>query len=309
MTAPPARREPTLIVAFAGARPVPAAVLGAFAIAFSALFVRLSGTTPTTAAVFRCLYAVPVLGVLAAMERRRFGPRTRTEHALAVVAGLFFSADLIMWHHSIEAVGAGLATVLGNLQVLVVGLIAWLVLHERPGARLVLPIPIVLAGVVLVSGAIGTGAYGDDPVLGVVLGVGTSMAYAGFILVHRRGAGDLRRPAGPLFEATVVTAVVTGAYGALTSDLTFPSTPAAHGWLILLAFTSQVIGWLLLSVSLPRLPAALSSMLLLLQPVGALALGAVILGEDPSTVQFAGVGLILVGVVIAARGRREMVPA
>lgn len=309
MTPPVDQREPTTIVAFAGARPVPAAVLGAFAIAFSALFVRLSGTTPSTAAAFRCLYAVPVLGVLAAMERRRFGARSRTEHTLALVAGLFFSADLIMWHHSIEAVGAGLATVLGNLQVLVVGLIAWLALHERPDARLVLPIPIVLTGVVLVSGAIGTGAYGDDPVLGVVLGVGTSTAYAGFILVHRRGAGDLRRPAGPLFEATVVTAVVTGAYGAITHDLAFPPTPAAHAWLVLLAFTSQVVGWLLLSVSLPRLPAALSSMLLLLQPVGALALGAIVLGEDPSIVQFAGVGLILAGVVIATRGRRDLVAA
>lgn len=309
MPVPVEQRTQTSVVAFAGARPIPAAVLGAFAIAFSALLVRLSGTSPTTAAVFRCLYAVPVLGVLAMMERQRFGPRSRFEHGLAVVAGLFFSADLIMWHHSIEAVGAGLATVLGNLQVLVVGLIAWLVLHERPDARLVLPIPIVLAGVLLVSGALGTDAYGDHPGLGVVLGLGTSMAYAGFILVHRRGASDLRRPAGPLFEATLVTAVVTAVFGQLTGDVAFIPTWPGHGWLIVLALTSQVAGWLLLSVSLPRLPAALSSMLLLLQPVGALALGAIVLGEHPSLVQFAGVGLILAGVVVAARGRRVTVPA
>ena len=41
-----------------------------------------------------------------------------------------------------------------------------------------------------------------------------------------------------------------------------PSWPA-HGWLALLALTSQVLGWMLISVSLPRLPAALTSVLLL----------------------------------------------
>ena len=66
-----------------------------------------------------------------------------------------------------------------------------------------------------------------------------------------------------------------------------PSWPS-HGWLALLAVTSQVLGWLLISVSLPRLPAALTSVLLLVQPVGSVALAIVILGEDPSALQLAG---------------------
>jgi drug/metabolite transporter (DMT)-like permease len=293
---------------FVGARPVVAAVCGAFAIAFSALLVRLSGARPTTAALFRCAYALPVLGALTVIERRRFGSRTRREHVLSTVAGLCFAADLILWHHSIEAVGAGLATVLGNLQVVVVGLVAWLVLHEKPQARLIAAIPIVLCGVVLVSGAIGARAYGKDPVLGVVFGAGTSLAYAGFILFHRQGAKDLRRPAAPLFEATLVTALAAAAFGALSHDARFTPSWPAHGWLVLLAITSQVFGWLLLSVSLPRLPAALISVLLLLQPVGALALGALILRERPSIVQLSGVALILAGVVTAAWRRKQDVP-
>lgn len=302
-------RARTSPVAALGARPVQAAIAGAGAIAFSALLVRIADVEPVTAAVFRCLYALPVLGVLAAIERRRFGPRTRKEHLLAAIAGLAFAADLILWHHAVAAVGAGLATVLGNLQVVVVGLVAWVVLHERPQARLIGSIPIVLAGVVLVSGAIGEGAYGDNPRLGVIAGALTSFAYAIFILVHRHGAADLRRPAGPLFEATLVTAFAAATFGVISGDVSFAPTWPAHGWLILLAITSQVIGWLLLSVSLPRLPAALTSVLLLLQPVGALLLGAAILGERPSIVQLAGVALILAGVVTAAWRRRPQVVA
>ncbi len=91
---------------------------------------------------------------------------------LAAIAGIFFAGDLLIWHHAIEYVGAGLATVLGNLQVLIVGVVAWLVLGERPSRATLLALPVVLVGVVLISGVIGTGAYGANPALGVVLGIG-----------------------------------------------------------------------------------------------------------------------------------------
>lgn len=305
-------RTRTPLALFAG-RPLLAAVLGAGAIAFSAPFVRLSESTPVTVAVFRCAYALPVLGLLAAMERSRFGARTRRAHLVAAIAGAAFAVDLVTWHHAIDAVGAGLATVLGNLQVVVVGLVAWLVLKERTSPVVFASIPIVVAGVVFVSGAVGSGAYGDDPALGVLYGICTSIAYSVFILFHREGAKDLERPAGPLFEATAVAAAVAAVYGLASGSFEMPSSWAAHGWLAALALSSQVLGWLLLSVSLPRLSAALSSVLLLLQPVGSMGLGAAIFGEDPSPIQLGGVALILAGVIMAARsshrtGRQAAVP-
>ena len=77
------------------------AVLGAIAIAFSSILVRLSHASPSTAAIFRCAYALPALGFLAWLEQRRYGPRPARDRGLAVAAGVFFAADLIMWHHSI----------------------------------------------------------------------------------------------------------------------------------------------------------------------------------------------------------------
>ena len=74
--------------------------------------------------------------------------------------------------------------------------------------------------------------------------------------------------------------------------------------LLALALGSQVVGWLLISVSLPRLPAAVTSVLLLVQPVVAVAAGVAILGEAPSALQLLGVALILSGVATAARSRR-----
>jgi drug/metabolite transporter (DMT)-like permease len=54
-------------------------------------------------------------------------------------------------------------------------------------------------------------------------------------------------------------------------------------------------------VSLPRLPAALTSLLLTVQPVGSVALGALIFAESPSGLQLVGVALVLVGLLTATR--------
>ena len=47
-------------------------------------------------------------------------------------------------------------------------------------------IPVVFLGVVLISGVVGAGAYGDDPLLGVVYGLLTALAYALFLLILRQ---------------------------------------------------------------------------------------------------------------------------
>jgi drug/metabolite transporter (DMT)-like permease len=280
-------------------RPVLAAILGALTIAFSAIFVRLADVTPATAAIFRCAYALPLLGALAWYERRRYGPRAAGQARLAWIAGAFFAADLVLWHHAIEEVGAGLATVLGNTQVVFVPIAAWLILGERPGARVAASVPVVMVGVVLISGVLGGGeAYGRDPVLGVLFGIGTGLAYAGFLLVQRRANADHRRPAGPLFDATLSATVCSLLIGLPLGEVDLVPTWPAHGWLLLLGLAVQVGGWLLISISLPRLPAAITSVVLTLQPVGSVLLGIWILAEAPSAFQLIGVLFIIAGLLM-----------
>jgi drug/metabolite transporter (DMT)-like permease len=285
------------------ARPRAMAGLGALTIAFSAILVRLAEVWPSTAALFRCAYAVPILFFLARMEDRRYGPRPARGRGLAAIAGVFFAIDLVCWHHAIDDVGAGLATVLGNLQVAFVPLIAWAVLGEKPGGRVLATLPLMLSGIVLISGALEAGAYGDNPTQGVVFGIATGLSYAGFILVLRAGGSDLRRPAGPLFDATAVAAIGALAIGAAAGELDLVPSWPAHGWLLTLALTSQVLGWLLISASLPRLPAATTALLLTIQPVGSVLLGVLIFSESPSALQLAGVAAILAGLVLTTRRR------
>lgn len=288
-----------------GERPIAAALVGALGIAFSGIIYLYADVSPETGAFFRCLYAVPPLWLLAHLEDRSLGRRPRVQRTYAWLAGVFLAADLLFWHHAIEAVGAGLATVLANTQVVLVGLVAWVMLGERPARSSLAAIPLAGLGVVLISGVLESGAYGDNPPLGAFLGLLAGAAYTGFLLALRHGSRDLRRVAGPLYDATLATAIVLLPVGLVQGDLDLTPPASGHAWLLFLALTNQGGAWLLITLSLPRLPAVLTSILLTLQPVGSVFFAALLIGERPSALQLAGTAAILAGLVIASARRRE----
>ena len=281
------------------ARPRLAALIGAMCISFSGIFYLWADVSPSTGTVYRALFGLPLLGLVALAERRRYGPLPPRALRFAAVAGILFAGDLLTWHHAIEYVGAGLATVLGNLQVIIVGVVAWAVLGERPSRNTILAVPIVLVGVVLISGVIGSGAYGNDPTLGVLISLVTALCYSGYLLLIRIGGRDIRRPAGPVAVATLVTAIVASGAGMLSGDLDLTPGPESLFWLALLGITSQSIGYLCISISLPRLPAVITSIILLTQPVATVGLAMLLLRERPSPAQLLGVALVIGGIAVA----------
>jgi drug/metabolite transporter (DMT)-like permease len=283
-------------------------LIGAFAICFSGILYRVAEVSPSTGAFFRCLWALPFLWPLAIWEDRRLGPRPAGVRRAAWVAGAFFAADLVVWHYAIEEVGAGLATVLGNMQVVIVGVLAWALFRERLSRSSLLAIPVAMLGIVLISGVFEGGAYGDNPALGAVYGVLTGLAYSGFLLALR-WSSEPRRVAGPLFEATLASAVVIVPIGLVLGNLDFTPSLESTVWLIVLALSSQVLGWLLISVSLARLPTALTSVLLTLQPLLAVVFAAWLVDERPSPLQLVGAAAILAGLIIASAGRDRPRPA
>jgi drug/metabolite transporter (DMT)-like permease len=278
-------------------------------ISFSAVFTRLADVSASTAAFFRPFYALPVIAVLYLLTRSS-DTRSRRERAATLLAGGLMGLSFTLWNYSIGFVGAGLATVLGNTQVLFVGLFAWWVFRERPPAATVFAVPLVLGGVVLATGVGRPDAYGADPLLGVLFGVGNALVYTAFLLIFRRVARGLTRPSGPLLDATLGAAVV-GLLLGLATDPGFDLRPVwpAHGWLLALAIGSQTIAWWAIISVLPRLPALDTSVILLVQPVLTVVWGWLLFAERLSPLQWAGVGSVLAGVgwvmVAGALGRAQ----
>jgi drug/metabolite transporter (DMT)-like permease len=257
--------------------PLPMAIAGAACISSSAVVMDLAGSSASVTALGRCLFALPVLGVLVVFDRRRgTAPLTVRSRWLARLSGVFLAGDLVLWSHSITAIGAGL---------------------------------------VLVGGLTGGHVYGAHPALGVAEGVGVAVLYSLYIMMLRQttlrpaAAGPAASVVGALFEATLGGAVASAVLGLALRDYRLGPAWPALGWLVLLALTSQVIGWLLITVSMPRLPAWVISVVLLIQPAGSVTLGYLVLGERPSLIQLAGVALMLAGVLVAVSGGTAAGPA
>jgi drug/metabolite transporter (DMT)-like permease len=141
-----------------------------------------------------------------------------------------------------------------------------------------------------------------------------AVCYAGFLFLLRRGGigagagsgagsgadgGAGQRIAGAMLDVTASATVVSLVAGAMWHGVDLVPGWAAIGWLLVVALSSQVIGWLLVTAASPRLSSQVGAMLLLLTPVGAVALSAVVLRERPSAWQLAGCALVLVSVQFA----------
>ena len=289
-----------------------AAILGVLIISFSAIFVRLADLSPDTAAFFRTAYALPALLLL----RLAFGKGKRPPRLemMAFVAGVFLGLDLAVWHRAIEWIGAGLATVLGNTQVIFVGLAAWALHGERPRRAMFVGLPVAFIGMAMVSGLGRDDAYGEDPILGAFFGLLTGITYSIFLLLFRRSTRSESTPFGAFFTCTAGAFVTCAAIGGASGHLDLAWQWPAHGWLIAVALGSQVAGWLLIAYALSRLPAVETSILLLLQPMATVLWALLLFGENLSIVRWTGVVLLLTGVALptagsALRASRKAVPA
>jgi drug/metabolite transporter (DMT)-like permease len=276
--------------------------LGALGVSTSAVLIGLSGAGPGTATFFRCLLALPLLVVLARVERARQRPFTRAQLLTAVAAGVMFAGDAWWWTEAIGEVGAGLSTVLVNAQVVFLPLLALVVDREPISRTFLLALPFMVLGIVLTGGVLESGASGDEPVLGTVHAILAALCYSGFLFLLRRGGASGR----PIGSYTVVVATSAGCALAAAPFGATEVTPGWEvvGWLALVAVGGQVMGWLLVAIATPHLPADVGAALLMLTPVGALVLGALVLSEHPSALQLVGCALMLGSAYAVSRAGR-----
>ncbi|HEX6319264.1 MAG TPA: DMT family transporter [Burkholderiales bacterium] len=275
-----------------------ALLLGATCIALSPIFVRLSEAGPTATAFWRVALAVPALWVLCSLKSK---PGSRqTPWLLLLAAGVAFAGDLGFWHASIQLTSVANSTLLANLSSLFVTLAAWIFLRERPSRLFLTGLGLALFGVTLLVRS--SLQFSATALAGDALGVVTAMFYAGYILAVK-GLRDRGETALRIMAITsTLTAILLLPAALATGEQFFPATPA--GWLVLLglALVSHAAGQGLIAYALAQLPAAFSSVGLLLQPVVAALFAWLLLAEPLVALQVAGGLIVLAGIYLARRG-------
>ncbi|MSP97130.1 MAG: DMT family transporter [Betaproteobacteria bacterium] len=279
-----------------------ALLCGAVCIALSPIFVRVSETGPTATAFWRVALALPLLWPLYAFLGRRIAPDSRDASTrwLLGVAGIAFAGDLFFWHFSVKFTSVANSTLLANLAAIFVTLAAWLLFSQKPSRLFLVGLITALTGVgMLVSTSM---AFSSTALLGDAFGVITAMFYAWYLLTVKglrdRGAGTLRLMA----VTTAITALLLLPIALASGEQMLPVSGA--GWLKLIgiALVSHACGQGLIAYALAHLPAAFSSVSLLLQPVMAGVFAWLLLGEPLVALQIAGGVVVLVGIYLARRG-------
>ncbi len=285
----------------ASLRPMLALVGGAIAIGFAPIFVRWSEVGLNATAFWRLALALPALWLLS--HRTGSGPLVPVKgRTLLAIAGLFFALDLIFWHASIALTSVANATLLANLTPIFVVLFYWLVMRQRPTLRFSVGAALALAGAagLALASRAPAGNPGDNVLLGDVYGVTTAFAYAGYLLAVERA----RRTTSALqvtLASTAVAMVITGAVALAFEENFWPASGAGWAVLVGLALLVHVIGQGGIIWALGQLPASLSSVVILIQPLVAAGLGWLWLGEGLGLLDAICASLVLTGVLIARR--------
>jgi drug/metabolite transporter (DMT)-like permease len=290
-----------------------ALVAGAIGIAMAPIFVRLREPDfgRTAAAFWRLALAWPFFLVLHLHGLR--GDRAEShalrmrDRLLLLIPGVFFAADLAVWHWSIDLTTVANATLFANCAPIVVSLVAWLWLKERLRPVFAGGLACALAGVVLVVRS-SAGAEEVASVKGDLLGLLTAVFYASYQLSVKKLRGRFSTSAimaWAIPSACAVLLVVSLA----SHEVIIART--VNGWLVLigLAVICQIGGQGLIAFALAHLPASFSSVSLLVQPIAAALFAWVIFAEALGPLQAVGGALVLGGIVLARQGSRERATA
>lgn len=275
--------------------------LGAALISLSPVWVKLVSVSPTTSGVYRTLIGGLALAAYLLLRRRRLR-LPRVVWIMLLAASMFFALDLWLWHRSINYIGPGLSTLLANFQVFFMMLAGIVLYRQVPKPIQVVAVPLALLGLGLIVG-FDWSELPPDYRLGVLFGLLTAVAYAGYLLTMRAARADAVDSL-PLREVAIMSLSVA-AMLALSAfiegaSLVIP-TMADAGWLLAYGLLSHCLGMVLIASSLPQVSTTEAGLALLLQPSLSFVWDVLFFARAVSTTELVGAVITLIAIYLGTR--------
>ncbi|MEN8240714.1 MAG: DMT family transporter [Chloroflexota bacterium] len=273
---------------------------GLLVIAFSAILLRLADAPGPVSGFYRMTIGWLLLTPWFIRHQRKHRFTLKVLRP-AIMAGVFFGFDMILWTTGVVLAGATIPTLFANTSPLWVGLGALVIFKEKMPPGFWFGLALALAGAVLI---VGIGNPQSDYLLeGVLLGLGSAIFYGSYFLAGQRG----REVLDPITFLWVISFVCSLVLLAATIVLGQPLIGySLHSYLAFLAMGIfiQVIGWWLISYAQGLLPASLVSPTMLGQPVLTAVVAAPLLGEHLTSLEIAGGIIVIIGVYIVHRSKQ-----
>ena len=273
---------------------------GAMCISFAPIFVKMIDTTllgPTAIAFWRTLIGAAILFGLAFVKKEKIIV-PKEVFAFALLAGFIFCCDLFVWHKSILFSSAGIATILGNTQVFWMALIGVVFFSEKLSPSYLLSVCMAFVGVMLLVGVGSIQEFSAEYIKGIAFGLMTGIFYSGYITSIKKAGHTKTSFSFISFIAwtSLASALFLAIAMFVESDPYWP--PDTNSWVAIIgvAIVAQSVGWYVISITLPKIKASQSGMVLLLQPILATIWGTLFFAERLQALQIAGALLTLVAI-------------
>jgi drug/metabolite transporter (DMT)-like permease len=266
-----------------------------------------NGVDVATAVVFRSTVTVSVIAALLAIQKVRISFTARHRKFLPVI-GLLIGVQSLCLYSSVARLPVALALLAFNTYPIWTALWAALIYKHPPERAMLIAMPIILAGLALAldvfGAASGLGAGGQWARIGagVAFALAAAATFGMALVLTQHEAGDVD---GRVRTATTmaIAAAVALATVAAQGGFHLPTAPAGWGGLAALTFLYGTAFTIMFTV-LPKLGVVGNSAIMNVEPVFALVLAWLVLGQSIAAVQVVG-ALVVVGAVMALGMRRK----
>lgn len=265
------------------------------------------GTDVATAVVVRSAVTAAVLGLMLWHQRPRQWPAAR-QWRVMLAAGVLVGLQSLCLYGSVARLPVALALLAFNTFPLFIAFWGWALYRQRPSRQVLLVMPVLIVGLALaldvLGAASGLGAQAQWQRIGA--GVALALAAAAFfglmliLTQHEVAQVDAR-----LRTATTMAIACGVALAAAATQASWQLPHTSTGWVGLALLTLLYgTGITLMLTLLPRWGVAGNSPILNVEPVVALVLAWLLLGQAIAPVQVLG-ALLVVGAVMALGLRRR----
>lgn len=265
------------------------------------------GVDVVTAVVARSLATAAVVGLLIAWQRVPLGFSRRHRRVMPLIA-LLVGIQSVCLYAAVARLPVGLALLVFNSYPIWATLAARGIYGRRPERAALLAMPVILFGLALAldtlgaASGIGARAQWSHIAPGVAFALGAATTFGLVLALTQHEVADLDGRVRSAFTMAVVGVLALLA-GVAQGGLHWPDA-AAGWWGLLLLSLLYGTAFTVVFTLLPKLGAVSNSPILNVEPVAALLMGWLILGQAVSALQFTG-ALIVVAAVMALGLRKR----
>jgi drug/metabolite transporter, DME family len=265
------------------------------------LLVEKHGFTPENISFWR--FVVGAFVLLAVFGGKISWRRLRPLIGTVLVAGVGMAGYVLLWFLGIEQMGAAVPTLIALcLPPVIVTAFAVARGQEQANLQLLLVLVGAIVGTVLIVAQHGpkqTTSSANGVLLGVVFSIGSALLYAGFSMIS--GRVSIALGAGPATAClTVVAAAAMGLFG-LYRPLSWPTDVPPQAWFLYLGVVTAALALLAFSWGAARLKPTALTVATLLEPLTAVVLSNVLLGQHLSAMQWLGGALLLLSIWVLGK--------